>query len=359
MFIRHSSSTKGKFFFSISLLFLLIIMQGCSQKETVSLEEYTYGAVYTDMFNKSEVHLYDKDGKFLNKQSTPYKGITMGAFMENSITLNNKVYYTNPLSDNDTNDFILELDKKSMEVKKVANGKKVAPTVWTVDEEFAYMAGGPLEQSDITKTNISSGDPIAHKEIEGQAIHMLDDSDVLYLLTIIHSDPNDIHGIINVLSKEDLSVEDTVKIDNLMFSSGMKLLDNNLYLLKTSDGMDNSSSELIKVNVQDSTVENITLPINNLNDIHIHEKTIYITQGNIRREPSEKKIAKYSLDSNEIEIFSTEIENSVSYIHENKFITSDGNQVQIYTLKDFQKEEDFQWKKSDKYFASFFINNTN
>ncbi|WP_226681971.1 hypothetical protein [Sutcliffiella horikoshii] len=356
MFFRHSSSTKGKFFFSISLLFVFILLQGCSQKETVSMEKYVYGAVYTDMFNKSEVHLYDKDGKYLDKQSTPFKGITMGAFMENSINLNNKVYYTNPLSDNDTNDYILELDTKSMEIKKIANGKIVAPTVWTVDEEFAYMAGGPLEQSDITKTKISSGDQIAHKEIEGQAIHMLEGSNVLYLLTIIHSDPNEIHGMINILNKEDLSVEGTVKIDNLMFSSSMKLQDNNLYLLKTSDGMDNTSNELIKVNVQEGIVENITLPINNLNDIHIHENTIYITQGNIRREPSEKKIAKYSLDSGEIEVFTTEIENSVSYIHEDKFITSDGNKVQIYNLKDFQKEKDFQWEKSDKYFASFFIN---
>lgn len=354
MFFGHSS-TILKLFLSISLLFLVTYLQGCSQKEVKSMEKYAYGAVYTDMFNKSEVHLYDKNGKFLYKQSTPFKGITMGAFMEDSITLNNKIYYTNPLSDNDSNDFILEFDKKNLKVKKIANGKKVAPTVWTVDEEFAYMAGGPLEQSDITKTNISTGNQIAHVEIEGQAIHMLEGSNALYLLAIIHTNPNDIYGMINVLNKEDLSEVDTIKIDNLMFSSSMKLLDNDLYLVKTSDGMDNASNELIKVKVQDKSVENITLPINNLNDIHIHEDAIYITQGNIRREPSEKKVAKYNLDSGEIDVFTTEIENSVSYIHEDKFVTSDGNEVQIYNLNDFKKEEDFAWEKSDKYFASFFI----
>jgi len=340
----------------ICLLSSMIFLQGCFSTETKNIEDYKYAVIYTNMFEKAVIHLYNEKGKFLSKHKTKYRGMPLGAFMERPIHMNNKVYYANPQSKYNTNEFILELNKNNLQIKEIPNEEKIAPTVWTVDKEFAYMSGGDLTSSDLAKTNIATGKQVASTELKGQAIHMIEHSDKLYVLTFIHSNPDDIYGIINVINKKDLSLIETIKIDDMMYSSDMELVDNDLFLVKTSDGKDNQSNELIKINLMNKKIEKITLPFKSLSDMHVHKDHIFITQGDMQREPTEKKIAKLHLNSSKIDVFTTEIENYVSYIHEDQFITSDGTKIQIYNLDNFKKEKEFKLEGDESLFTSFFIN---
>lgn len=338
------------------MLLLIIFLQGCSLGTQKNVEEYKYAVIHTDLFNKADIHLYNEDGKYLSKIRTKYTGITLGAFMKKPVSKKNKIYMANPLSGNRSNTFILEMDKVDFHIKEISNKSKVAPTVWAVDEKFAYMSGGPLDHCTLTKTDLSTGKQVKNTEINGEAIHMVEDTDKLYLLTFIHSDPGDVYGNINVINKKDLSLIETIKVDDIVYSTDMQLVESDLFLVKTQDGKDRDSNEIIKINLENKKIEKIVLPFKTLNDIHLYKDNIFVTQGNSQREPTEKKIAKYNLKTSEIDTFTIEIENLVSYIHEDKFITSDGRKIIVYDLNSFKKEKEFKLEKSQLNFATFFIN---
>ncbi len=331
-------------------------MQGCTSEETDNLINYKYATIHTDMFEDSEIYLYDEDGIFLSKKNINYSGITYSAFMESPISINNKIYFANPQSGYRTNTFILELDKRTLKFNEISNERKIPPTVWTVDEEFAYMAGGSIDYSEIVKINIATGEEIAYKTYDGQTPFILENDDTLYLLTINYTNQNDTYGNINIINKKDLSIIDTIKIDDITFSNDMIIIDNTLYLLKMYDGNDMLSNELIKIDLETKEVEQISMPFNTLKNMHIYKDNIYITQGDTNNEPTSRKIAKYNLNGSEIEVFTTEIENYVSYIYEDRFITSDGEIIQIYNIDTFQKENEFILKQTNINFVSFFVN---
>lgn len=340
----------------IALLILLVILMAftaCGQAED---KNYTYAVLSSNgVHYNTSIDLYDNEGEFLSSKEIKYKGVTYGAFMDKCKELDGYVYYANPISEKHTNNFILQFDKNNLDVKEIKS-KVSSPTVWDVDTEFAYLAGENLDTFKLSKSSIldnSESDII--KEFNGNAILMESDNLNLYVLSIDNSDKNTVHANIMIIKKDDLSLISEIKIDDLMYSSDMKLINDKLYVLKSEDGKDKSTNNLVIVNLKNNEVQKIELPFDNLNEIHMKDDYLFITQGNQRRDPTDKKIAKINLNSLDIQQFIIEIDSFVSYIKDDNFIVSDGIKIQIYNCNTFIKEKEISIK-TNKQFSSFYIN---
>lgn len=338
------------------LFFVLVILMAFTACNKTEDTNYTYAVLSSNgVHYNTAIDLYDSEGKILSSKEIKYKGVTYGAFMDKCKELNGHVYYANPISENHMTNFILQFDKNNLNVKEIKS-KVSSPTVWDVDTEFAYLAGGNLNTFKLSKSSIlddSESDIV--KEFNGNAILMESDNLNLYVLSIDNSDKTNVHANIMIIKKDDLSLISEIKIDDLMYSSDMKLINDKLYVLKSEDGKDKSTNNLVIVNLKNNEVQKIDLPFNNLNEIHMKDNYLFITQGNQRRDPTDKKIAKVNLNSLDFQEFTIEIDSFVSYIKDDNFIISDGVKIQIYNCNTFIKEKEILIK-TNKQFSSFYIN---
>ncbi|WP_110114251.1 hypothetical protein [Bacillus sp. CGMCC 1.16541] len=339
------------------LLSSLMFIQGCSASTDGKVDSFKYGIINTEYDDKpSEVVLYDENGTYISKHKTNYNGVILGSFMEHPITVGDKVYVTDPTNGNFANEHILELDKHTMKFKEVKNNRDVGPTAFTVDEGFAYMADSGPEGTALVKIDLETNEEINYIEFEGATDHITHDQNHLYLFSSNFDKPESTVGYVYIMDKEDLSIKDKIVVDDISYSNDMKLINEDLYFLKSSNGSDSASNELLKLNVTSKKVEKIIMPFEDLFYIHHEGDFLYIVQDNNQRDQLDNKVAKYNLKTNEIQEFKTELKNDASYVKDHKFITSDGVKIQIYNVDTFKKESEFTLKDTGKFFTTFFIN---
>ncbi|MFZ3589600.1 YncE family protein [Bacillus sp. DJP31] len=349
--------SKTNMCLGICLLSTIIFLQGCSILTKDKIDPFKYGIINTEYDDEpSEVVLYDVNGNYISKHKTKYNGVILGSFMEHPITVGDKVYVTDPTNGNFANEHILELDKHTMKFKKIENDRKIGPTTFAVDKGFAYMADSGPQGTALVKINIETKEEINYIEFDGATDHIINYKNNLYLFSSNFDNQEISTGYVYIIDKEDLSIKDTIIVDDISYSNDMEIINDDLYILKSSNGLDTRSNELLKINIKSKKIEKIIMPFENLFYIHHEDDFLYIVQDNNQRDQLDNKVAKYNLKTKEVQEFTTEFKNDASYVKDHKFITSDGIKIQIYKVDTFEKESEFTLKDTGKFFTTFFIN---
>ncbi|GAA0697012.1 hypothetical protein GCM10008904_01300 [Paraclostridium ghonii] len=340
------------FLFSI---FSLLIFTGCSDSK-VSKSEYKYGVIYSSIdSNKSKLYTYDNDGKYVSNKDIDAGGITLSSFMKFGVNVGDYIYYGCPISENKGNNYILQLNTNTLEDKKIKSDK-ITPTHFSVNDKYAYSGLSTLTTTYLSKTDLNKNEVLNSTEIQGQGIFMTQDDKNLYAITIIH-DLNP-HGKVYILDKDNFKVSKTIDLPDLTFIIDAKIIDNNMYILPNRDGKDNLSNKLIKLNLNDFSINTIDLPFDNLFKLHSDDNNLYVVEASYNGYETKNRIAKINLQNMKIDVFNSKNNNQTSYIVKDEFISSDGEKIYIYDTKNFKLIKEFKLDKvKDQKFVSFYINN--
>lgn len=311
------------------IFFILIIIFFISYFFNKSdIDKYEYGLLYTSN-SGSVVYLYDSHGNYLYEKKIRVSGITFGSFMKNGKEVNDKLYYSAPIAGIRQQDFIVELDKNNLSLKKIKT-TGIPPTFFSADEKYTYGGAASYSNSPIIKTDIEKNEVVATSELEGQGANMFEDGNELYVFTTNdEGSSKSTTGNLYILDKSNLKILNKISVDDINFSRDMAKVNNYMYILVTTDGSDNRSNKVKRINLEDGSIKDFDLQFKYLSKIHIN--------------------------NDDIEYFNAEGNIISSIIADNKFISSDGEKVYIHNLSDFKLEKEFNVKQyDDKVFVSIF-----
>ncbi|MCC0648788.1 hypothetical protein C4097_06820 [Clostridioides difficile] len=341
----------------LALLSLLIVtITGCSKTAD---EEYKYATINTSMENSSIISLYDSDGNYKGDKKINYGGITLAGFKKIGDDTNENIYYIAPVTNSSVNDFVLQINKNSLNPKTIVSSKGNNPTFFVSDKKNIYSGSSSLDEISLSKTNLASNQVLKSTILKdlGIGIVLVENNEKLYLISFKEISSN-YKLVLSVLNKENLNVEKSIDISDGSYVTGAKIINNNLYILKERDGNDALSNKMIRINLNDYSSKVIELPFDNLSQIFTDKNYLYITENNSLGETTKHRIARLDIDSLEINQYDTKNEHISSYINKDEFLSSDGKKIYIYNLSDFRLKKSIKLKEyENKTFVSFFINN--
>lgn len=334
----------------------LIFLVGCNHiDKEKEQKDYNFGVLYSNgLFDESKIQLFNDKGNILDKEKTKYKGITYSAFTNKGQVVGENIYFANPNTGNKENNFILQFNKNTFMSKEISSSV-ISPTVFHVDNTHAYLASSGVDNFSLSKVNLETGkEEFFSNSSKGHIIQMTSSMDEIYALVIKYTDNDETYGYLNILKKDDLSQVSSIKLGDISYSEDISYKDDYVYIVQSLKSKNDKGNDLIRIDVNTEEVKNIELPFNTLNQIHFDEKFIYVTQGSARREYTEKKIAKISLNTFDVDVLNTDIENFVSFAKNGKLYISNGELMQVYALDKFDKIAEFSIS-SDSQFTTFFI----
>lgn len=321
-------------------------ISGCADSNTLS-QDYKFGVLYSSNDDNSVLSTYSSDGEHIYDKKIEVGGITFASFMAFGEQVNNYMYYPCPVYNNQGNDYVLQLNTDTLETSKISSEEYITPTFFSVDEKYLYSGSSSLEETYLSKTKLDTNDVEKTLELEGQGIFCVNDQKKLYVISIIHSDTDDSFGKISIIDKSNFTLLDSIDIEDLSFTSDAKLINNTLYILKTRDGKDNLSNNMIKVDLDNKTIKTNNLPFDNLFKIHTKDNYMYVVEANYNGNNTNNKIAKINLENMKIKNFVADNKHISSCIQEDNFISCDGENVYIYDLENFVLVNSFNIKQID------------
>lgn len=344
----------------IFLIFNSSVLISCSIKKDTP-DDYKFGIVYTSLANdETTVATYDANGNNIYDKNIDVGGITLASFLKFGISNNNNIYYACPISGNKAQSYILQIDKNNLEFKKITSEDYITPTFFCVDNDFAYLGSSTIDTTYISKTHLSNDNVVESTEFEGQGVFSIEDKDKLYVISIIHSEEEESssYGKVYILNKSDLSVSNIITLPSVSFVTDAKIINNDMYILINRDGKDNLSNKLVKLDLNNKSVNTVELPFNNLFKLLNNNNYIYIIESSYHQDETSNKVARINLSDMKIDTFNTENQHISSYINENKYISSDGKYIYLYNLDNFNLINKFPIKEiKDQNFVSFYLNN--
>ncbi len=327
---------------SISLLTI-----GCkSSKHANSIKDYKYAFVHSIWAkNKSIISLYDKNGIFLYDKEIPYGAITGSAFKKYPDETNNKIYYASPEIGTKITDYIPEIDKNTLDVKKINIFEGSPAYFFDVDKNYIYAGMTSIDDFDLYKTDIKENKVIKKTTLQnkGTAFSITTYKDKLYLITTDLREPYS--STLNILNSDNLNIEKSLPIGKGGSSMVTAILNNDLYVLNSTDEKGNPSNILVKINLRDYSVEHIELPFENLDNICVYKNNLYIPEYN-SVEPLEGKLANnrivmYDTKNGELKTIYSKNAQQFSYIKDDVYISSDGQKMYFYSLDNFELKNSF------------------
>lgn len=358
---------KKKFFITklgISLFFIIalilfgsLLLKNNNNKKDTN-KNYKYGVIYTSIEkDKSTIVKYDSTGSYINNEEIKVGGITLASFLKFGVNNNDKIYFPAPILGNKPQNFILEINKKNLNYKKIEDKNIKTPTFFSIDDRFAYLSVSSLDTTILSKTDLATNTTAISKELQGQGLFSIENENKLYLASIIHNEKEVPFARIYTLDKSNLNILNTIDINDVLFLTDLIINNNSMYIAINRDGNDALSNNIIKLNLLTNEINEIKIPFHNLNKLYIVNDDLFITQYNYNGEKTENKIAKINLLTNDIKVFNTENEHISTYIYDNFLYSSDGEFIYIYDLEKFNLINKFKLKKlDDEIFVSFFIN---
>lgn len=347
-----------KVFRTISVILLgLILLSGCK----VKMENYSYDYLVIHEEDNTEpiiMSLYNKNGDLLEEKELNYKALT-GPGFRRGIRENSKAIYQVSDSPEWKSRYMLEINKTTLETKKIKTGENSGATAFIVDEKYAFMASGSTV-SYISKSSLETGEFMDEIEVENHILQMAQDDKNLYLLTMKYL-KDDGQASIKIVDKESFKVIDTVEnIGKFMNSTDMLFLDDKIYVLKEHDENDKPANELIVVDLKTKKSNIIKLPFMDINNILNYKNNLIVTQCALYdgSEDNENKVAIINLDNMEIKEIKLDITPRQSFIKNDKFITTDYNYINEYDANSFKKLSETKIDKFDKGLRGFYPSET-
>lgn len=346
--------------FSIIFLTLLVsfILKNNKVMSTKINKDYTYGALYTSIDkSKSTIKKYNSEGVYINDKKIEIGGLTLASFLKFGIANTDNIYFPAPILGNKPQNFILEVNKKKLEYKKIEDKNIKTPTFFSIDDNFAYLSVSSLESTILSKTDLKTNTTILSKELKGQGLFSTEKENNLYLASIIHNEKDTPFARIYIIDKSNFNILNTIDIDDVLFLTDLIIHDNFLYIAINRDGSDNLSNKIIKLDLSTNQLSNFIIPFTNINKLYIANDNLLIIQYNYNGGKTDNKIAKINLVTNNIETFSAENEHISTYILDDSFYSSDGKFIYSYDLNSFKLKNKFKLEEpEDQVFVSFFIN---
>jgi len=205
-------------------IFNIFLFTGCSSSQN-STDEYKYGVIYSSgIKEKSSIYTYDDNGNYLSNKKINIGGITLASFMKFGVNTGDYVYYACPISENQANNYILQLNIDSLEDTKIKSDDHIIPTIFSVDDKFAYLGNSTLTTTYISKTDLNGKNILKSTEVEGQGIFILEDSKNIYVIGVMHNQSLESSGKIHILDKSTLKLSDTIDLPDLSFVTDAKII---------------------------------------------------------------------------------------------------------------------------------------
>ena len=354
---------KNKYLISLIIfLFIIIVLfffyyKYFSKKNSNSFGDYKYGIIHTSIKkDESTISIYDYNGTYIDEVKIDVGGILSGSFLKHGINNNDKFYLGSPILGNKPQNFILEIDKKSLNYNKIGNENTITPTFFSIDDKFAYLSVS-LDTTSIYKVDLDKNNTVNSIELEGRGRFSIQKDNKIYLATIINVENKLPFARIYVLDKENFNILNEFEINDVDFVQDMILYNNSLYILVYEDSS-GLSNRLIELNLEENSINEIKIPFNYLKKLYVYNDNLLVIQGSRHlRDNTENKIAKINLKTNDISVFETYNKHISTYVDDKFLYSSDSNFIYIYDLFDFKLLEKFKIKEiNDEIFVSFFVN---
>ncbi|MBN9646092.1 hypothetical protein J0L31_03775 [Terrisporobacter glycolicus] len=285
-----------------------------------------------------------------------FRGVNLGGFTEVGLKNGDDIYYADPIYKNYINNYIVKINMNTLKAKEV-DAYNISPTIFCVDDKYAYTGASNAQGTQINKTDIKKNKVIESTKIDDAGCFLLENKDKLYSINNNSDTEKNCHTNLYILNKSDLKVSDTIDLGESTYVSDAKLIGENMYALLYYDGNDELSNIMLKINLKEKSIEKIKLPFKNLGRMHLHNNNLYVVEYDSHDNDTGNRIAKVDLNNIEnIKVFKSKSKNSCSYIHDNKFISCDGEYIYTYNIDDFKLLDKFEIKQFDDLnFVSFYI----
>ena len=339
-------------FIVVLSLFFYIVSSNINKE----VSDYDYGVVYSLAHSKSRIVTYDKSGKLIDDKKLKFGGINLGGFTEVGLKNGDDIYYTDPIYKNHTNNYIVKINMNTLKAKEV-DAYNISPTIFCIDDKYAYTGASNAEGTNINKTDIKKNKVIESTQIDDAGCFLLENKDKLYSINNDNDVQKGCHTNLYILNKSNLKVSDTIDLGESTYVSDAKIIGENMYALLYCDGNDEYSNIMLKINLKEKSIEKIKLPFKYLARMHLHNNNLYVVEYESHDNDTGNRIAKIDLKNIEnIKVFKSKNKNSCSYIHDNKFISCDGEYIYTYNIDDFKLLDKFEIKQFDDLnFVSFYI----
>lgn len=339
-------------FIVVLSLFFYIVSSNINKE----VSDYDYGVVYSLIHSKSRIVTYDKSGKLIDDKKLKFGGINLSGFTNQGLKSGDDIYYTDPIYKNHTNNYIVKVNMNTLKAKEV-DSYDIPPTIFCIDDKYAYTGASNPDGTHINKTDIKKNRVIESTQINDEGCFLLENKDKLYSINNNSDTEKNCHTNLYILNKSNLKVSDTIDLGESTYVSDAKIIGENMYALLYRDGNDEFSNIMLKINLKEKSIEKIKLPFKYLARMHLHNNNLYVVEYESHDNDTENRIAKIDLKNIEnIKVFKSKNKSSCSYIHDNKFISCDGEYIYTYNIDDFKLLDKFEIKQFDDLnFVSFYI----
>jgi hypothetical protein len=359
---RKFFDTLTKKMLVVMTISLLVIIVGCeksSSNKSIN-EEYSYAVINSTMTkDKSMISLYDENGKFIKDKKIKYGGVVFCGFKETPEYLGEDVFITDPAINRHSNNYTLKINKNTLNASEVPSTSANSPTFFTIDDKYLYSGSASPYETNLDKTDIKTNEVVKTGKVDvdgGVSITQKDDK--LYLVSDGYENEK-MKMYLSVLNKESLKLENKISLGGGEKWDSEKIIGKYIWITKNMDEKGNLSKEILKVNIEDFTIDTIKLPFEDLFQTLSCNEYIYITQNYPPPGRStENIVARINTKNNKVDIFKLKNKLSISQIDEgrNEFISTDREKMYIYDLEDFTFKKSFEISKyDDLLFSSFFI----
>lgn len=332
------------------LVISLLAVAGCTKKiDDKSADKYKYAVILSEQLRNGVLQLYDADGNYLESKKLEASGIDENgsAYLNGPQFLNEK-WYIGVSSDYKMQDFILELDPKTLETKEIpANiGEQYQYTGFAVEEDYLYtFYSTPVKGSHIIKSKLSNGEKVDEIYIENSILlHIIPNNNNLILISDNSSSP-EMH--IRIANKDTLEVEKEYKNTDYLFVSDVQLIDDKLYMSPQLDESDSLVDQLLIFDIKNENWATVQLPFNNVRYLKPFDNKLYIVEQDL--ESNKHSIAILDLKTQEVE-------NTIRFNHiareviisNNSLISSSSDKVYEYDLKTLKLKNEFKIDEANK-----------
>ncbi|MDP1418099.1 hypothetical protein Q8G35_06720 [Peribacillus simplex] len=331
-----------------TMIGLLLTASCSSQASDTSIENYKYGVILSNQQLNGKLQLYDEEGKFLGSKKLKASGIDEnGASALTGPYYVNGKWYIGACSDLKAQDFILEIDSETLEVKKIPSniGEMYSYTGFLIQKNRLYTFYSAPGESPIIKSSLSD-----HKKIKQIVIE--DDSVLLHLIPygeklVLISDKAGKQGMkIRILDDDTFNIEKEYRIEDYSVSYDAVLKGDKLYMIPNSDENDSSTDKVIVNDLLNGSKELLELPFNDPRYLKEVDNKLYIVEQDL--ESDHHSIAIMGMDDHQIEdvvTFKHTIRDVV--IDKDTMVLSSDDKVYVYNINNFELIKSFDIKTDD------------
>jgi hypothetical protein len=336
------------------------LLTACNIEKSISIGKtshnsqpvsYDYGVINTSSSSSnSEITLYDSSAKIIKVIKLNYAGLQKGTFQKPKI-FNGKLYVTVLGTFSQPGSQILEIDLNDLSYKEIKTHGIVMSI--DVDDRYIYVTTTDgTNHSTIEKIDKQSLKILKSIGINSFIQHIKVLKDEIYAFASAGKDKPSIYK----LNLKTLGIEKKIPLDFVSTVQDSYLVNNTLYITNQFDQTDkNPTNKIIKLNIKTDRLDYLTLKEYSPFQILKYKDSLIITHVNVVQHTG-TSITILNKNTGEQRLINLQNIPYQSIIHQNKLVSTDGNDIYIYDLINFKLLEK-KSIRSDLNFSYLFFKN--